>query len=130
MNTIKAGDIVRVIKAKAITSRLQALIGKDVRVADVRGNYLLIDGMHGGPIYYTRFEKVAGADEIKIGKYIISLERGGDLLPAEKPRTYSSDAQALKVAEQMAAKHGGKFLIFKAIGEYEMPVAKPTFRSL
>lgn len=130
MNTIKTGDTVRVLRSKAITSRLQSLIGKDVRVADVRGNYLLIDGMHGGPIYYTRFEKVHGPEEIKIGKYIISLEREGELLPAEKPRQYSSDAQALKVAEQMAAKHGGKFLIFKAIGEYEMPIAKPAFRAL
>lgn len=129
-NTIKAGDIVRVIKAKAISARLQSIVGRDVRVTDVRGNYLYIEGMLGGPIYHTRFEKVHSADEIKVGKYIISLERDGELLPAAKPRQYVSDAQALKVAEQMAAKHGGKFLVFRAVGEFEMPVSKPTFRAL
>lgn len=131
-DNIVAGSIVRVIPEEAITGRLRSAIGKDLiveRENDTRRS-VIIRGMPGGWVSKKRLELRRPADEIKIGKYIISLERNGELLPAARPRQYSSDAQALKVAEHMAAKHGGKFVVFRAVGEYEMPTLKPTFRVL
>jgi hypothetical protein len=141
-NKITAGSTVRVldISTNRQSPTWRPRIGQLLKVASVSpaGTWIKIEGIergaNGGWIA-GRFKLVHGAgmqpDEIKVGTYIISLQKDdGTLLPAAEPKKYSSDGQAKKIAELMAAKHGGKFLIFKAIGEYEMPVAKPTFRSL
>lgn len=78
-----------------------------------------------------RASEPANTDEVKIGRYIIALCRNGTLMPAAEPREYSSDVQAHRVAEQMAKKHGGTFVVLKGIGEYVMPEeVKPTYRAL
>lgn len=136
---ITTGSTVRVlnIAVNRASTRLRPHIHRTFKVTDVRPNgYVMLDGvapLRGAGWMPDRFELVdhPKADEVKVGKYIISLERDGELLPAPKPRTYGTDGQALRVAEQMAAKHGGKFIVFRAVGEFEMPVqVKPTFRAL
>lgn len=133
-NNIVAGSVVTVRAEKAITPRLRSVLGKQLIVdrESPTGGAVAIKGLAGGWVSKSRLDLVPKADEIKVGTYIISLQQAdGTLLPASEPKKYGTDAQAKKIAELMAAKHGGKFVIFKAIGEYEMPVAvKPTFRSL
>jgi len=132
-NKIAAGSIVTIKPHHAITPRLRNALGRHLtvdRVSPTGGSVVLKD-FPGGYVSLARLELVRTPDEIKIGTYIISLQKeDGTLLPAAEPKKYSSDAQAHKIAEMMAAKHGGKFLVFRAIGEYEMPQAKPTFRAL
>jgi hypothetical protein len=132
-NNITAGSIVTVRPEQAITSRLRNLVGKHLTVdrESPTGGAVIISGLAGGWVSKTRLELVRTPDEIKVGTFIISLQKeDGTLLPAAEPKKYSTDSQAHKIAEMMAAKHGGKFLVFRAIGEYEMPQAKPTFRVL
>lgn len=133
-NKIVAGSVVTVRPEQAITPRLRAVLGQQLVVdrESPTGGAIAIRGLAGGWVSKSRVELVPNADEIKVGTYIISLQKDdGTLLPASEPKTYSTDGQAKKIAELMAAKHGGKFVIFKAIGEYVMPVpVKPQFRSL
>ena len=134
-NKIVAGSLVRVldITSNRVSNKWSDLIGTTKTVERVLSNGYVkfTDAPRIGGWAPSRFELVRTPDEIKIGTYIISLQKDdGTLLPAAEPKKYSSDAQAHKIAEMMAAKHGGKFLVFRAIGEYEMPQAKPTFRPL
>ncbi|NPU64616.1 hypothetical protein HL667_06365 [Bradyrhizobium sp. 83012] len=126
---IKINDYVRIIPAKATSSRLKLLLGKDLRVLDVRDNYIDVDAPEGRGIHIGRFTRL-GAEEIRVGTYVIMLYKDGKLMPAPNPKVYTSDVQANKIAELMAAKHGGTFQVFKATGEFTMPVAKPTYRAL
>lgn len=136
MHKFKVGDIVRVIPSTAVSWRLRQIIGRDVEVSEVSssGYGIFIKGLDGGGVSATRFELVrrpSPADEIKVGTYIISLQKpDGTLLPAEKPKQYSSDEQADKIAKLMAKRHGGRFVVFKAVSQYEMPVAEPVYRAL
>jgi hypothetical protein len=139
MTNLTVGDTVRVrdTYSNRCAASLKPYVGAHLRVAKVyqATGWVELEGVNprrSGGWMPSRFELVEQptADEIKVGKYIISLERDGELLPATKPKQYVSDAQALKVAESMAAKHGGKFIVFRAVGEFEMPTLKPTFRAL
>jgi hypothetical protein len=139
-NKITVGSTVRVIdnvtNRQSMTWRPR--IGQLVKVEAVSpaGSWIKIEGVRRpGTTGWvaSRFELVSlQGDEIKVGTYIISLKNAdGTLLPASEPKQYATDTQAKKIAELMAAKHGGKFVIFKAIGEFEMPVpVKPVFRAL
>jgi len=50
--------------------------------------------------------------------YILVLKDAGVFKPNTKPRTYSTEAQAKRVAADMAVKHPGQeFVIFKAVGK-------------
>lgn len=59
--------------------------------------------------------------------WIISLLAGGKLNPALNPKTYTSEAQAHRVAKEMAEKHrGSTFVVFEATGFVHLPVAPST----
>lgn len=140
-NVFKTGDIVRIKPSHAVSPRLCKALGRDFRIASF-GDYFhrsadLVDVVTGdilGKVHFSRLEhapKKIAADEIKVGTYIISLQKpDGTLLPAEKPKQYGSDDQANKIAKLMAKKHGGRFVVFKAVSQYEMPVAEPVYRAL
>lgn len=133
MTNITAGSVVIVRPEQAITPRLRSVLGKHLIVdrESPTGGAVAIKGLAGGWVSKSRLDLVRQPDEIKVGTYIISLQQpDGTLLPAAEPKKYSTDAQAHKIAEMMAAKHGGKFVVFRAIGEFEMPTTKPTFRAL
>lgn len=71
-------------------------------------------------------------DAPKVEWVIMLQEANNDgrttLLPAAKPKTYNSEAQAYKVAGELAQKNGGRFVVFRAIGHVEAP--KPVIQSV
>ena len=65
------------------------------------------------------------------GTYVLVLRNpDGTFAPAAKPRTYTSRDQADKVAQEMAGKHGGDFVVFRAVAVASRPVAPVTLTSL
>lgn len=76
---------------------------------------------------HIKVETVMPTKETMNHPFIISLQDGnGTLLPAMTPKRYTSKDQAFKVAEEMSNKHGGKFVVFEAIGHYEKPIVIPA----
>jgi hypothetical protein len=63
----------------------------------------------------VNFVKAQVQDNVQ---YILILRDNGVYLPADKPRTYTTEAQAKAVAASMAEKNpGAEFVIFKAVGK-------------
>jgi hypothetical protein len=62
------------------------------------------------------------------GEFVLMGKSGDKYAPAETPRTYSTQAQAFRVAEKMALQHGGQFVVFKAVGEATAPKAAATVK--
>lgn len=55
--------------------------------------------------------------------FIISLRKpDGSFAPADKPRTYPSRIRAEAVAQDMAGRHGGDFVVFEAVALASRPV--------
>lgn len=73
------------------------------------------------------FEKVSGSSA---QTFIISLRTPDGFAPAATPRTYTSREQADKVAQEMAGKHGGDFVVFQAVAVASRPIAPVTLTSL
>lgn len=83
----------------------------------------------------SRFTKVADAEpeeqEQGVGEFILILFKDGKLLPATKPRVYTSARQAKRVACEMAERHAGHtFRVFKAVAEADAPPSKASYRQV
>jgi hypothetical protein len=61
------------------------------------------------------------------GLYVVIVEKEGKLAPATTPKVYGTYRQANNVADDMAKRHGGKFLVFRATYE---SISTVTSRSL
>jgi hypothetical protein len=131
---VKIGDTLRVrddykgyMRAKpGATARVVGFDRNYVTIAWDRKNDLCGNQMDGN---YTleAFELATSAGEF----ILIQKDTYGAYAPAAKPKVYTSEAQALAVAEKMAAQHGGEFVVFKAFAASEMPKpvpVKPTTR--
>lgn len=85
--------------------------GAYVSVTDDRGRNAVC--------YRRRFEKAPDA-----GIFILILRNpDGTFAPAVKPRTYATQKQADAVALEMANKHGGDFVVFRATSVGSRPPA-------
>jgi hypothetical protein len=118
----KPGQKVRIINERWLGIKL----GSIVTVLDDDGGHHLPLKIKTGPgpndyywFYYTDVELVS--EEPESGTFIVIVEEDGKLKPATTPKTYKSHAQAKRVAAEMAERHGGKFLVFRAVLEAEMP---------
>jgi hypothetical protein len=118
----KPGQKVRIINDRWIGTK----IGSIVTVLDDDGDDFLPLKIKSGPgpddcywLDYADVEPVS--EEPESGTFIVIVEEDGKLKPATTPKTYNSHAQAKRVAAEMAERHGGKFLVFRAVLEAEMP---------
>lgn len=133
-HNIRVGDTVRVLDndRNQRSATWRGRIGSTMQVTSVTQLGSLRLDHKVGSWGSDRFEKVAreGADEVKVGTYVVILVKEGVLHPAVQPKVYSTDVQANKIAKLMAEKHGGTFQVFKATGEYIPPQAEATYRAL
>lgn len=63
-------------------------------------------------------------------KFILITEENGKLAPALTPKVYATQAQAEKVAQEMAKKHGGKFYVFATTALVEAPKVDYTVKRI
>jgi hypothetical protein len=120
----KPGQKVRIINERWLGIK----IGSIVTVLDDDGDDFLPLKIKSGPDHYwldyIDVEPVSEepeSEEPESGTFIVIVEEDGKLKPATTPKTYKSHAQAKRVAAEMAERHGGKFLVFRAVLEAEMP---------
>lgn len=130
-NPFKVGDHVELIErinntavpgAKAVVTRIKGKFvdveWEDPKVARITAN---------GDFYATRFKLVEPVSNA--GGFILILKRDGKLLSSMTTRVYTTEKQALKGGEEMAAKHpGDEFLVFRAT--HSVVVAHPTVTAL
>lgn len=98
--------------------------GTKGEVKDTRGSRVLVkwDNWHEGwgeglRYWWVDDVNIKLIEDSETGLYIVVVEQDGKLAPAETPKTYKTKAQAEHVAKDMAKRHGGKFLVFKATFE-------------
>jgi hypothetical protein len=118
----KPGQKVRIINARWSDIKL----GSILTVLDDDGDVFLqlkVKLDQGTNYYYwidyADVELVS--EEPESSTFIVIVEEDGKLKPATTPKTYKSHDQAKRVAVEMAERHGGKFLVFRAVLEAEMP---------
>jgi hypothetical protein len=115
----KPGQQVRIINERWLGTKL----GSIVTVLDDDGEDFLPLKIKSGPDHYwlDYIDVELVSEEPESGTFIVIVEEDGKLKPATTPKTYKSHAQAKHVAAEMAERHGGKFLVFRAVLEAEMP---------
>jgi hypothetical protein len=116
MSNFKVGDFVRIRddatnrQDKDYLSESLGEIGEIIEVTCVSGGYLN-DGW-----LLSRFEKVEQIEEEPFeGDYIIVAIDDGAYAPAETPRVFDSEHQAMVVAEKMAKEYDAEFAVFKRV---------------
>ena len=80
--------------------------------------------------YTSRFKLAPDVtiEDAPVTEFIIMLHSDGMYRPATEPRKFGSKAQAIKVAQVMAEKHGGRFVVFQTVADAVMPVKKAKVR--
>jgi len=125
--TVKVGDAVRLVRNVA----MRAKVGAKATVTSIKPPYVYVEWdrsnsdsegqMDGG--YAPESFVFDTNDDIYI---IVRRHQNGKLAPAETPRVLTSASQALRVAHEMAAKHGCEFLVFKATDSVKARVVTNT----
>jgi hypothetical protein len=64
---------------------------------------------------------VLRVEDAPVREFVIMLRQHGKYLPSPEPKTFGSKSQAMKIAEIMANKHGGRFVVFETVGDAELP---------
>ncbi|WP_316172997.1 hypothetical protein [Bradyrhizobium sp. SZCCHNRI2049] len=85
----------------------------------------LAEGQMDGNYRYDAFETMKQPDK---GDYIIVLKKDDQYQPAERPRVYVTEAQAMAVASLMSKKHDGEFFVFKAVAAVYVPPVQQTVK--
>lgn len=117
-----------------IKERHHAFAGSIGTVVEDRGSLhsiypVIVRKPDGGnePFAYDDLERVEDVPVPEAGIFIVVVEKDGKLAPATTPKVYGTDRQAKHVADDMAKRHGGKFLVFRATYE---SISTVTSRSL
>jgi hypothetical protein len=71
-----------------------------------------------GNYFPASFKKI---DPVATAEFIIAVKKNGKYEPAEQPRVYPSEAQAMAVAHNMATKYGDEFVVFKTLASVTPP---------
>lgn len=119
------GDRVRVVNAKGMAASVGAtatIKGKEYPYLNIvwdRSNGLA-STQFDGRYMPSQFEK---APAEPAGEFILILKRNGRYEPAEYPRVYPTEAQAIAVAKSMANKNKGEeFVVFKTVAAALTPL--------
>jgi hypothetical protein len=134
MNKFNTGDKVELLASRAVG--MAASAGATAIVEEYAHGFMSIkwerNGLDGGQNdggYHDGDFKLVPTPKARyagISDHVLMLCESGHYKPAPEPRVYSSKAQALRVAKEMAKKHGGTFVVFKAVANAVMPTTEPT----
>jgi hypothetical protein len=116
------GETVRLVSAPSMSAKVGAtgkIVSKNHSFKwleikwdrnDLRGAQS--DGMYEPHLFET----------LPAGDYILIVKNSnGKYEPAAYPRVYATEAQAMAVGDSMAEKHGGTFVVFKAVAAVIAP---------
>lgn len=112
LNEGAEGDVVSVDSATAVTVRF--------------GSGLYVRTIKVGIQYLTKVEKV-----VDTGTYIVALNENGGPKPSANPHVHTSRTAAETEAERLASKHGGDFVVYRAVTMKRRPkVVVPPVSSI